>query len=121
MTYCYIYNRIYCLLVVLGFFTSCKGQVQTGFPKDKVIESKTSNVELSKIPRTTASTIYDNVHCGLQDKVGNIWFGIIGANVDGQPGGQGVYRYDGKTFTNFTVKDGLMEITLNETPLHRPK
>jgi ligand-binding sensor domain-containing protein len=40
----------------------------------------------------------DNVHCGLQDKVGNLWFGTTG---------DGVYRYDGKSFTNFTMKDGL--------------
>jgi ligand-binding sensor domain-containing protein len=33
----------------------------------------------------------------LQDKNGNIWF----SNWDG------VYRYDGKSFTSFTKKDGL--------------
>jgi ligand-binding sensor domain-containing protein len=35
----------------------------------------------------------------LEDRKGNIWFGTIGA---------GVYRYDGKLFTNFTTKDGLV-------------
>ena len=34
----------------------------------------------------------------LEDRQGNIWFGTIGA---------GVYRYDGKTFTNFTTQHGL--------------
>ena len=34
----------------------------------------------------------------MQDKAGNLWFGTTG---------EGVYRYDGKTFTQFTVKDGL--------------
>jgi len=38
------------------------------------------------------------VHCGLQDKTGNLWFGTTG---------DGVYRFDGKLFTNFTMKDGL--------------
>ncbi len=35
----------------------------------------------------------------LEDKMGIIWFGTIGA---------GVYRYDGKSFTNFTIKEGLV-------------
>jgi ligand-binding sensor domain-containing protein len=41
-----------------------------------------------------------NVHCNLQDKAGNIWFSTSG---------EGVYRYDGKSFTNFTKKDGLSD------------
>jgi ligand-binding sensor domain-containing protein len=38
------------------------------------------------------------VGCELLDKDGNLWFSISG---------EGAYRYDGKTFTNFTTKDGL--------------
>jgi len=33
----------------------------------------------------------------LQDKIGNLWFGSNG----------GVSKYDGKSFTNFTIKEGL--------------
>ena len=33
-----------------------------------------------------------------EDKTGNLWFGTIDA---------GAWRYDGKSLTNFTVKDGL--------------
>lgn len=40
----------------------------------------------------------DNVHCGLQDKAGNLWFGTTG---------DGVYRYDGRSFIHFTTKEGL--------------
>jgi len=39
----------------------------------------------------------------LQDKSGNLWFGTTG---------EGVYRYDGKSFTNFTEKDGLSSNTV---------
>jgi ligand-binding sensor domain-containing protein len=39
-----------------------------------------------------------NVSCQLLDKNGNLWFSIQG---------EGVYRYDGTGFTNFTTKDGL--------------
>jgi ligand-binding sensor domain-containing protein len=38
------------------------------------------------------------VHCGLRDKAGNLRFGTTG---------DGVWRYDGKSFTNLTTKDGL--------------
>jgi len=40
----------------------------------------------------------ENVVCQLLDKDGNLWFSISG---------EGAYRYDGKSFTNFTTKDGL--------------
>jgi ligand-binding sensor domain-containing protein len=39
-----------------------------------------------------------NVVCQLLDKNGNLWFSITG---------EGAYRYDGKSFTNFTTKSGL--------------
>ena len=35
---------------------------------------------------------------GFKDKSGNLWFGTTGA---------GVFRFDGKSFTNLTTKDGL--------------
>jgi ligand-binding sensor domain-containing protein len=35
----------------------------------------------------------------LEDRKGNLWFGSIGS---------GVYYYDGKSFRNFTTKDGLI-------------
>lgn len=41
---------------------------------------------------------YQNIHCSLQDKKGNLWFGTTG---------EGVYQYDGEKFTQYTEKDGL--------------
>ena len=46
----------------------------------------------------TQGVMSGNVGCELQDKAGNIWFSTSG---------EGVYRFDGKSFTNFTTKDGL--------------
>ncbi|AXE19591.1 hypothetical protein DR864_18535 [Runella rosea] len=46
----------------------------------------------------------DNVHCGLQDKAGNIWFGTTG---------DGVYKYDGRSFTQITAKNGLNSNSVN--------
>jgi ligand-binding sensor domain-containing protein len=57
----------------------------------------------SKMIKTQGSDQFQNVHCGLQDKAGNLWFGTTG---------EGVYRYDGKSFTQFSKKDGLNSNTV---------
>jgi streptogramin lyase len=43
----------------------------------------------------------------LQDKSGNIWFGSIHRNMSLRETLGGLWKYDGKTFKNFTEKDGL--------------
>jgi len=43
------------------------------------------------------------IQCGLQDKAGNMWFGSAG---------DGIYYYDGKSFTNFTRNDGLCHVDI---------
>lgn len=94
--------QFYSLLVALMFFTSCNGQTQIDSPKTNVSELKTISTRHPKLIKNHFTNKYqeaaDNVHCGLQDKTGNLWFGTTG---------DGVYRYDGKSFTNFTMKDGL--------------
>jgi ligand-binding sensor domain-containing protein len=94
----YLYNPIYSLLLVLMFFTSCNGQTNTQSQTDSVSESKKIPAGQPKIIKPTGRNRDDNIYCGLQDKAGNLWFCSQG---------EGVYRYDGKLFTNFTEKDGL--------------
>jgi ligand-binding sensor domain-containing protein len=48
----------------------------------------------------TVSSIDNNIRSIFQDRKGNYWFGTNGA---------GVYRYDTKTITQFTVEDGLAD------------
>jgi ligand-binding sensor domain-containing protein len=50
----------------------------------------------TNITRLVTSTRFFSL---LEDKKGNFWFGSIGS---------GFYYYDGKTFRNFTTKDGLL-------------
>lgn len=52
----------------------------------------------SKLIKTQSSGPGNNVYSIIQDKKGNLWFATTG---------EGVYRYDGTSFTNFTTKDGL--------------
>lgn len=84
-------NPIFSLLLTCLFITSCNGQTS---------QNKKSTTEpnpIEKIVRTNG-TQNGVVGCELLDKDGNLWFSIAG---------EGAYRYDGKSFTNFTTKDGL--------------
>ena len=46
-----------------------------------------------------------NVQCGLQDKAGNLWFGTSN---------DGLYQYDGKSFRQFLMADGLNSNAIND-------
>lgn len=85
-------NRLnfFSILWMSFVFTACNGQVNTNMPK----ENKNQQPKMIR----TQGVMSGNVGCELQDKAGNIWFSTSG---------EGVYRFDGKSFTNFTTKDGL--------------
>lgn len=76
-------------LSILLFGTACNGLVKKDLPKEK---------EHPKLIKTIGDPRYGNVNCGLQDKEGNLWFGTTE---------NGLYKYDGKSFSRFLVKDGL--------------
>lgn len=98
MTKYYLHKPIYSLLLVLIFSTSCNGQTKLHSQTINQNETKTIPIGQPKLINSQGTQQNDNVHCGLQDKAGNIWFGTTGS---------GVYRYDGKLFYNYTVKEGL--------------
>jgi ligand-binding sensor domain-containing protein len=91
-------NPIFSFLLVSMFFTSCKGQNSTKQAQNDINSSKTID-QHPKIIRTQGVTS-GNITCELQDILGNLWFSTDG---------EGVYRFDGKSFTNFTTKDGLCD------------
>lgn len=92
-------NNLTTSLVLLSlFFTSCKGQVNQEKSYQTVGQQQSFTSKNIKLTKTQGTTEHQNVHCSLQDKNGNLWFGTSG---------EGVYRYDGKEFTQFTEKDGL--------------
>jgi ligand-binding sensor domain-containing protein len=85
-------NPIISLLLMSVLFTSCNGQNSTN-----TTNSSQKTEQHPTIVRTQG-TQCENVTCQLVDKDGRLWFSIRG---------EGAYRYDGKSFTNFTTKDGL--------------
>lgn len=91
----YLHEQILPLLLLLIFIGSCNGQVKTSpkhsGPTDSLSEPKTITGNQPRMIRTQGAGS-GNVGCELQDKAGNLWFST---------GGEGVYRYDGKSFTNY--------------------
>jgi ligand-binding sensor domain-containing protein len=63
----------------------------------------TTRAPKPNLTRTQGSNQYQEVRCGLQDRAGTLWFGTTG---------EGVYAYDGKGFTQYTVRDGLNSNTV---------
>ncbi|HMG15310.1 MAG TPA: two-component regulator propeller domain-containing protein [Saprospiraceae bacterium] len=98
----YLHNPIFAQLILFCFLTSCNGQIKTQ-TKAPMVNTTTNAVEQSKMFRTEG-TGYTQVGCGFRDKVGNLWFGTLN---------EGVYRYDGKSFYQFTHKDGLNDNAVN--------
>ncbi|MBK8851754.1 MAG: hypothetical protein IPN73_16620 [Saprospiraceae bacterium] len=87
---------IFYFLMTYLLSASCNGQ---NSPNQTQNDSYSANKteQHAKIVRTQGSQ-FENVTCQLVDKEGYLWFSI---------GGEGVYRYDGKIFTNFTTNEGL--------------
>jgi len=109
------------MLILFLFCTSCNGQVNTNFPKVNVNKQQTITDNGLGLPKTsdemksfldlgvdpyfvetkdTFSTkgpqcIVRNL---IQDKSGNFWFATW----------HGIIKYDGKVFTNYTLKEGLI-------------
>jgi ligand-binding sensor domain-containing protein len=92
-------NLNHLLLTLLFVVTSCNGQVKTDLPNDNINQQTPIEGVQIKIVRTQGVTS-GNITCELQDIVGNLWFSTDG---------EGVYRFDGKSFTNFTTKDGICD------------
>lgn len=78
--------RIYALFLTIIFCTSCKGQVKTNLPKDNSKPENTGTITLAGPNRVTRNII--------QDRNGDLWIAAF----------DGVFRYDGKTFTKITGK-----------------
>lgn len=98
MATCKLNIPIFFLLLLSIFFTSCNGQNPTSQTTNN--KNLTTKKEQHLTIVRTQGTKSENVGCKLLDKNGNLWFSISG---------EGVYRFDGKSFTNITTKDGLSD------------
>lgn len=84
--------QILSILTILYIFSSCQGQVKMNLPH-------ADPYTFPILVRTQGTNQYQNIMCGIEDKQGHLWFGTSG---------EGVYKYDGENFTQYTLKDGLL-------------
>ncbi|MFV8361322.1 ligand-binding sensor domain-containing protein [Flavobacterium sp. LS1P3] len=96
--------RVFTFLILLLFGTACNGPIEKNVPKEKGSESNILAVAHPKLIKTIGSPKYGNVQSTLKDKAGNLWFGTTE---------NGLYKYDGKSFTQFLVSDGLNSNNIN--------
>jgi ligand-binding sensor domain-containing protein len=75
------------LLLLLSLVSACNGQVKTALPQEDPIKAETKEVITSLAPSHIVRTV-------IQDRKGNIWMASW----------EGIFRYDGKSFTNITSK-----------------
>jgi ligand-binding sensor domain-containing protein len=96
------YLQIKLLLLLFVSITSCNGQKETDPPKENPsqTENKVLNHDPYFVESTTITTSYGpssitrNI---MQDRKGDFWFATW----------EGIIRYDGNSFTNFTNKENL--------------
>ena len=91
------------------FVTSCTGQIKTEPQAEKTAQAIETLIGQPKMLKSqgkytfhTATGPYSDtsvrITAIIEDKNGDIWVGTMG---------EGVYRFDGISFTNYTSKDGL--------------
>lgn len=82
-------TQFFTFLTLLLFGTACNGPFKKDFPK---------KTEHPKLIKTISDPLFGNVRCSIQDNEGNLWFGTTE---------NGLFKYDGKSFNQFNVNDGL--------------
>lgn len=83
---------------LLVYLISCNEQTQNNISSDETKKPNTPTQLNSS--NSTVDSIDKNIRSIFQDRNGNYWFGT---------NSEGVYRYDTKTLSQFTVKDGLAD------------
>ncbi len=89
-------RHAFAFLAILYFGAACSGPVVKDLPKVP---------DHPKLIKTIGNPRYGHVRCGLEDKSGNLWFGTTE---------NGLYKYDGKSFRQFLVADGLISNSIND-------
>jgi ligand-binding sensor domain-containing protein len=92
------------IAVSIFLLFSCGKQNKT-FAQETKGAPKTIAIAQPKIIKKQGTGQFATLHCGLEDKNGNLWFGTTG---------EGIYRYhpSTQTFTNYTVEDGVTSNTV---------
>jgi ligand-binding sensor domain-containing protein len=82
-------KQIFFLPLLSLVISSCNGQPKIEQQSKTIPEELSFTSKKTMLTKTQGTNEYQNVHCIIEDKKGNIWLGTTG---------EGVYRYDGKEF-----------------------
>lgn len=93
-----ILTKLTIVTFLLTCLNSCNGQILKNNATNE--DEKANLTHQPNSFNVISNGIDKNIRSIFQDNNGNYWFGTNGA---------GVYRYDTKTLTQFTVKDGLAD------------
>lgn len=96
--------KYFLILFIALFNSSCNSQVESKLEIDKESDKRNAEKVVAKKVEPYKYDSGDVVHRGYLDKSGNMWFATSK---------EGVFKYDGKTFKNLTVKDGLCSNVVN--------
>lgn len=93
--------KYFSIILITLFTISCNKQSQ---PKSLIGKEWNKEKLVNEIVEPIKYDDRDVVTKGYLDRSGNMWFTTLR---------EGVFKYDGKTFKNFTVKDGLCSNVVN--------
>ncbi|MFY0687185.1 MAG: hypothetical protein JXQ90_08475 [Cyclobacteriaceae bacterium] len=88
----------YSITILLLGSISCNTPTEKNSVRENEIRLEIESSKQVVLSMTQGSQSDDNVHCSLQDASGNLWFGTTG---------EGMYKFDGNSFEQFTSSDGL--------------
>ena len=83
---------MYALLCVMVILTSCNGQV------NPIVNTNNPSIGSAKLPFPKGGNMDVRIVTAIEDTAGNIWLGSLG---------EGLFKYDGKSFVHFGVEQGL--------------
>lgn len=96
--------NLFLFFALAGELTSCNGSEKTNLTYHSgSMPEKFTNGQ-PKLIKTQGSNESDNVNSSLEDKAGNLWFGTTG---------EGLYKYDGESFIQYTLTNGLNSNTVH--------
>lgn len=91
--------RLHVLVALLSCVAFSQTQASVQDPSTRRLLQAEESLSAEARNRITSVRAANSIWCGFLDNEGVLWFGS----------NDGVYRYDGKTFTNFSTKDGLCD------------
>ena len=91
--------QIFAYFLLFTIICSCGGQNRTSLQGNNATDSDTNQTTQNTTKEIVHYKAGEGVTCSIQDEKGDLWFGT---------NNEGIYRYDGTNFFQFTTNEGLV-------------